>query len=297
MGVEISTAKFIASSYETRSYEEVVTLGRQNLLMDTQLKKLLEKIWQKNGHQDLGHKADSTYADQLFRLLGTKEVHSIDFSNYEGATILHDMNQAIPEHLKNQYDLLFDGGTLEHIFNFPVALKNCLEMVKVGGRIIICTPANNMCGHGFYQFSPELFFRVFSDVNGFKIVRIVAVDMETGKWFNVIDPERVRSRVELVNFHSVSLYVEAEKIAIKDVFKQVPQQSDYVVSWMESLPLAEKLREVNLKRNQIEFRNTMKKSFPLFYDMAKLIFKRKNNLKDTRYYSPAKDHIKFLDIS
>jgi hypothetical protein len=29
------------------------------------------------------------------------------------------------------------------------------------------TPANNQMGHGFYQFSPELFFRVFSQENGY----------------------------------------------------------------------------------------------------------------------------------
>jgi len=42
------------------------------------------------------------------------------------------MSQPIDTIHKNKYDLVFDGGTLEHVFNFPVAIKNCMEMVKVG---------------------------------------------------------------------------------------------------------------------------------------------------------------------
>ena len=32
-----------------------------------------------------------------------------------------------------------------------------MALPKVGGDVYICTPANNLCGHGFYQFSPEFF--------------------------------------------------------------------------------------------------------------------------------------------
>ena len=70
-------------------------------------------------------------------------------------------------HLKNKYTLVIDGGCLEHIFNFPVAIKNCMEMLQEGGHFIGITPANNLMGHGFYQFSPELYFRIFSKENGF----------------------------------------------------------------------------------------------------------------------------------
>ena len=32
------------------------------------------------------------YAETLLQYLGAKDVHSFDFSNYEGATHVHDMN-------------------------------------------------------------------------------------------------------------------------------------------------------------------------------------------------------------
>jgi hypothetical protein len=45
-------------------------------------------------------------------------------------------------------------------FNFPVALANAMKMAKIGGHFAARTPANNQCGHGFYQFSPGLFYRI-----------------------------------------------------------------------------------------------------------------------------------------
>ena len=79
--------------------------------------------------------------------------------------IIADRND--PDALKSalsgkQFDLVFDGGTLEHVFNFSTALKNCMHMVKPHGRFVSVTLPNNWCGHGFYQFSPELFFRALT---------------------------------------------------------------------------------------------------------------------------------------
>lgn len=53
---------------------------------------------------------------------------------------------------------MVDGGALEHTFNVPVALTSYMEMVRVGGRLILVSPANDHFGHGFYQFSAELFY-------------------------------------------------------------------------------------------------------------------------------------------
>ena len=96
------------------------------------------------------------YAEGFLRYLGASYVHSFDRSDYEGATHLHDLNQPIPERHKERYSLVLDGGSLEHIFNFPMAIRNCLEMVEIGGYFLATSPMNNFVGHGFYQFSPEL---------------------------------------------------------------------------------------------------------------------------------------------
>ena len=108
------------------------------------------------------------YAEEFLKRLGAKETISIDASAYEGASLVHDMNLPIGDDLKRRFSVVIDGGTLEHVFNFPVAIKNCMQMVDVGGHFFVHTMANNFMGHGFYQFSPELFYRVFSPENGFR---------------------------------------------------------------------------------------------------------------------------------
>lgn len=70
------------------------------------------------------------------------------------------MNREIPGDFIEKYSMVLDGGSLEHVFNFPVAVRNCMQMLQVGGHYLAITPANNFMGHGFYQFSPELYFSI-----------------------------------------------------------------------------------------------------------------------------------------
>jgi hypothetical protein len=171
----------------------------------------------------------------LYKLLGATEVESLDASNYEGATHVHDLNQPLPDHLKQQYDFVDDGGTLEHVFNFPQAIKNCMETVKVGGRLQVETPCNNCFGHGFYQFSPDLYYRVLSPDNGFEVERVVVFEQYDGsQWYEVPDPWKVKSRIELVSKSvPIMMIVRARRTAAVPIFEKTPQQSDYVAAWTD----------------------------------------------------------------
>lgn len=173
------------------------------------------------------------YSEPFFTLLGAGDIQSVDFSDYEQATILHDLNQPVDSGLKNRFSCVIDSGTLEHVFNYPVAIKNCMQMLKTGGHFIGISPANNQLGHGFYQFSPELIYRVFSEENGFRIKKLFLSVEQNNEvhWYEVPDPKNVKSRIEVVN--SVPLFIRfiAEKIADKDIFTNPPVQSDYVSTW------------------------------------------------------------------
>lgn len=172
------------------------------------------------------------FADLLFQRLGAQVVDSMDHSSFEGATIIHDMNQPIPEELKQRYSLVFDGGTLEHVFNFPQAIQNCMEMVEIGGHFLAVTPCNNMMGHGFYQFSPETFFRIFCEDNGF-IVEAMYLNESWGArpWFRVSDPDKLQRRVGCVTGGATNLYVRARKLKVVPIFSTMPYQSDYSNLW------------------------------------------------------------------
>jgi hypothetical protein len=178
---------------------------------------------------------EELYADKFFRFLGAKEPVSVDRSDYEGATLLHDLNQPFPESLRSGFDLVIDGGTLEHIFDYPSALRHCLELVSVGGHFITITPTNQWMGHGFYQFSPELFFRVFNAENGFELRKIVLFESTKADaaFYEVKDPAINGIRVMMKSPQPVMLAVLARRTAEVPLFSRPPQQSDYVAIWNE----------------------------------------------------------------
>jgi SAM-dependent methyltransferase len=166
-----------------------------------------------------------------FRLLGANEVVSFDASNYEGATVVHDFNLPIGRFAEH-FDVVFDAGSLEHVFNVPVALANCMRLLKIGGYYIAVHPCNNFFGHGFYQFSPELYFRVFSPENGFVIEHVIACETFPGApWFRVPDSAAVHGRVILINSKQSYLVVVARKVESRNhYFGRAPQQSAITLS-------------------------------------------------------------------
>ncbi|MBI2353842.1 MAG: class I SAM-dependent methyltransferase [Deltaproteobacteria bacterium] len=106
----------------------------------------------------------------LFSSLGFSTVHSCDISEAEHPTFEHDLNNPVPESLHEQYDVIIDSGTTEHIFDLQTVLGNIHKMLKVGGRAIFMTvPASNYVDHGYYMFSPQLFFDYYC-VNKYSIV-------------------------------------------------------------------------------------------------------------------------------
>jgi hypothetical protein len=261
MGLERhGTALFLKLWADGVPLGRVLTLGRQNIsLRLDEYCRVLSRI----GRRPVT--AVPQYADDLLMMLGATTVTALDFSPYEGAKLIHDLNQPVPFEWHQQYDLILDGGTLEHIFNFPVAIKNCMQMLKGGGRFILVTIANNWCGHGLYQFSPELFYRIFAPVNGFSIVEVYAAETN-GSMYAVKDPVAVGSRVELCNNKPVYLLVHAQRKTIREVLLQAPQQSDYESAWRanavapagylvqgwRSLPVIRQLRVLrsNLRQRQ-----------------------------------------------
>ena len=236
MGLDVNGVRFLLAARAARvNFERSAMLGRQKMHL---LPQALQSLMVYFGYQDSDRQAqhildkDERFAEPFLRLLGAVQVDSFDASSYEKATYIHDMNKPIPDQYKNKYSVVIDGGTLEHIFNFPVAICNCMEMTEVGGYYLGITPANNFMGHGFYQFSPELYFRIFSPANGFVTESIhIFEDIPNPQWVKLTDPDVLGKRVEMVNSKPAYLLVQARKVKNKQIFRDWPQQSDYSASW------------------------------------------------------------------
>ncbi|MEM9821940.1 MAG: class I SAM-dependent methyltransferase, partial [Bacteroidota bacterium] len=145
MGLNINTTKLLLRNRQQGiSFERTLTIGRQGLYMRrTAMAKNLKHFGMSQVDVDALFEESGGFAESFFKLLGAKQVDSMDASPYEKASMLHDMNLPIKAALQQQFDVVLDGGSLEHVFNFPGALKNCMEMVKEGGHFISISPSNN----------------------------------------------------------------------------------------------------------------------------------------------------------
>ena len=229
MGLNINATRLLMRlRSEGFGYGKVLTLGRQRLNLS---RRELQKNLNSFGYDSNAHelkKKNNGYCEPFLELLGAAQVDSMDVSDYEKATLLHDLNEPIADQYKGTYDTVIDSGTLEHVFNFPVAIKNCMELVRTGGHYIGITPCNNFFGHGFYQFSPELYYRVFSKENGFEVSHMYFfLDDASTSFYAVKDPAEVRERVILNNTSPSYLFVMAKKLSAAPIFSRTPQQSDY----------------------------------------------------------------------
>lgn len=116
--------------------------------------------------------------NDLFTELGFETIESIDYSDYENPTHVLDLNIPVSEEFYNRYDFIYDGGTLEHVFNFPQCLKNIYFMLKPGGMIIHASPSHNHVDHGFYMFSPTVFYDYYF-ANKYEIVKSYVFEYES----------------------------------------------------------------------------------------------------------------------
>ncbi len=236
MGVMLDDASLLLGLFSRgTSFKRTLTLGRQQLFFEP--KELLPYLRAAGVsgakiQEFLVTSFNRGVADPLFRLLGAEDFQAMDFSDYEGAKIIHDLNRPVDQKLHAAFDFVFDGGTLEHVFHFPTALSNAMEMVKVGGAFVSITPMNNLVGHGFYQFSPELFYNVLSDSNGYKVNQMIAIELSPAhRHFAVENPSVVKSRVTLSNAWPVNLFVHAVRAQQKPLFATAPYQTDYSARW------------------------------------------------------------------
>jgi len=174
--------------------------------------------------------------DKFLELVGAKSVTSFDVSDFEGATVIHDMNEPVPPEFHGKFTAVIDGGTLEHIFNVRQAFKNALEMVCLGGHYLCVTCGNNLFGHGFYQISSDFFYQSLTPENGFSetAVLLCLPTLEPPRFYAVAPPTLLGRRVELVNDRPAYLLAIARRTSLDPVFACHPQQSDYQAAWQRA---------------------------------------------------------------
>jgi hypothetical protein len=171
------------------------------------------------------------FSEPLFRKYGAQTVESIDASDYEGASVIHDFNRPISRDLCGRFTLFVECGSIEHIYDVPRTIDNMSKLVADGGTILIVNLTNGYAGHGFYQFSPELFYSVFCEANGFSDTSICLIDLyDVGKWYYIRNPKLMGCRNVIAQGRPYFIFCVTRKVASKSPI--CAQQSDYeTVEW------------------------------------------------------------------
>jgi len=254
------------------NFGETLTIGRLNNLLEKEDFKLLNIQIDQN-----------VYADKLlkqhFNLLS---LNALDYSSFEGADIIHDLNIPL-ENSNKQFNTIIDFGTSEHVFNVTECLKNISNLCKINGHIVHCLPANNNCGHGFWQFSPELFFNIYDNTNGFDETEIFLINLFDKKNWYKINKQKIGERLELNSKEPLYLLVKTKKIG-KNLYQNI-NQSDYEQQWLnDQYPTVFKKKRLSLLNKRIKdlFKfflrsNIITKSFYKRLEKTKL--HNKNNYK------------------
>jgi SAM-dependent methyltransferase len=160
---------------EGYSSKTLVSLGNPGTnITYSNFSKLLNRLGIECPEEIKSNKTDQKINTRdFFAFLGFDDFKSLDFSNYERADIIHNLNNLnLPEEYHSVADLIFDTGTLEHCFNIPNVFQNIHRILKENGTIVHVSPVNGYADHGLYQISPTLLHDYYG-TNQYKILAFV----------------------------------------------------------------------------------------------------------------------------
>ena len=88
-------------------------------------------------------------------------------SAYEGANIVFDLCDAdLPTQLEGRLDFIYDGSSLDNIFDPAMAIRNLTRVTRPGGRIIHVNRTSRL--HGDYVAFSLSWFHDFYSINNFQ---------------------------------------------------------------------------------------------------------------------------------
>jgi hypothetical protein len=129
----------------------------------------------------------------FYRLfLEYRETVAIDFDG-TGEALRLDLNQPIT--LDKQFDIVFNGGTAEHVFNIWQFFKTVHEHTAIGGLMIHGGPFTGWLDHGFYSFNPTFYWDLAA-ANGYTILFFLYTELMPLKIVRLSQREQLAEMVK-----------------------------------------------------------------------------------------------------
>lgn len=186
---------------------------------------------------------DDGYAETMFEKLGFGRPETLDYSDFEGAQRIWDLNQPVPEDWRGRFGFIFDGGTLEHVFDVRQSFDNMFDLLADDGIFVSATPLNNWPEHGFYQFTPELAYSYWTRTRGCEMLRCVSCTTDDPEVQHFPDPLGTGTRLKVkqprAGFAGIGrakrlyMWYAVRKPAYRNA-QATTLQSDYTVRWTSS---------------------------------------------------------------
>jgi hypothetical protein len=183
MAIPAPLAEFILLEHARRPLEgHVLSLGRQTILFD---KATLYSLMDAYSINRLSNEVaidkvtfearqsieQSFITDDSFYAAFTGSSYEImDVTDYEGATIIHNLCQSVPDELMGRFDFIFNGSVLDNIFDPAAAMRHITQMLSPHGRVMHIEMASNLLFE-YLIYSPDWFLDYYV-VNGFRNCRI-----------------------------------------------------------------------------------------------------------------------------
>ena len=187
--------------------------------------------------------AQSFTTEDYFKSVGFKEYKSIDINGAYNS-LQFDLNKNISEtyNYKEEYDLVINNGTGEHVFNQYALFLNFHNLTKLNGVMLNILPFIDWINHGFYNFNP-IFFADLAASNNYEIIKISLAnrngselrlnDENLSILFEQIKPNRNDSKFEkMIDIaktklgRNILLVVITRKLS-ENIFK-IPLQGKYL---------------------------------------------------------------------
>jgi len=184
MGIDYTGCEALLHSLKyIDNKKNAITLGRQGIHIPSNM---IDDILNKYLLANLKGRNYSGFCEIFLKDIGFENVDSVDNSCYEGASLIHNMNNPIPNDFR-KYDFVLDLGTIEHIFNCSQVCENIINLLNIGGVFLSVTVNNNFSGHGMYQFSPEFYLSSFSKKYGTEVQELYIAKVNSGRelWIDV----------------------------------------------------------------------------------------------------------------
>ena len=197
MGLTSANLKFILKKSKKYKFKgPVMTFGNQDIYAyEDDIKKWAKNeniflksprviLYSTSGDVSKINKETKKYihAKTFFEFIGINKnnYYDIDKFPFDKPRIIHDLQYPIDSKFHNFFNLVIDSGTLEHIFDIRSVMENIVRITKRGGFVLQFIPAQNFLNHGFYQFSPTLFYDFYTS-NGFEIIESYIVEVRGNK--------------------------------------------------------------------------------------------------------------------